>query len=152
MVIQYFEILNSITEFFLFQILVVVTFLSPWILNLKILVVVIFEANHRITGGTPATPWTGCPTRTPVLVLFLRFLFLRIRFSCGKWQNKQAAPFWQRPFSWKQQRLQVPLKWPAEPIEGRSPRPIKLSSKFGSPTGPEGKQTYFVFNTDKNWY
>jgi hypothetical protein len=30
--IQYFEILNSITEFFLFQILVVVTFLPPLII------------------------------------------------------------------------------------------------------------------------
>lgn len=43
---------------------------------------------------------------------------LGLRLSCGKWQNVQLCPFWQRPLAKKLHRLQLPLACCADPADG----------------------------------
>mmetsp|Transcript_86088 Transcript_86088/g.256859 ORF Transcript_86088/g.256859 Transcript_86088/m.256859 type:complete len:342 (-) Transcript_86088:472-1497(-) len=77
------------------------------------------------SSNTPSTP-SRCNSRAARRSRFSWRLGLRL--SCGKWQKVQFAPFWQRPFGKKLQRLHVPWACSADPSEGSGP---KLSTAPG---------------------
>mmetsp|Transcript_125721 Transcript_125721/g.350248 ORF Transcript_125721/g.350248 Transcript_125721/m.350248 type:complete len:293 (+) Transcript_125721:662-1540(+) len=72
----------------------------------------------EVTAG-PSMP-SRCESQAARRSLFSCRLGLRL--SCGKWQNVQFAPFWQRPLGKKLQRLHVPAACSAEPVEGNGPK------------------------------
>lgn len=60
---------------------------------------------------------------------------LGLRLSCGKWQNVQLCPFWQRPFAKKLHRLQLPLACSADPADGNRTAPAAPSAAAAAVVG-----------------